>query len=156
MNGKKYVDKILPNQEFFRYLYHDSASFEGALHGLLSSYASDFDASKFDLITPTNVDFEEMSTPPGQLALLDTIIHLTGVKTVLEIGSFIGNSAMQFARMVGKDGQKVLRSSPRALLPQTYIGPGASQAILDYSFVITSFRLVPVLHNHGYGPGSRI
>jgi len=104
MNGKKYSDKILPNQEFFRYLYQDSAPFEVALHGLISSYAGKFDASRFDLVTPENVDFEEMSTPPGQLALMDTIIQLTGAKTVLEIGSFIGNSAMQFARMVGTSG----------------------------------------------------
>ena len=32
------------------------------------------------------------------------LIKLIGAKTVLEIGSFIGNSAMQFARMVGEDG----------------------------------------------------
>ena len=99
-----YSDKILPNQEFFRYLYHDSAPFELALHGLMSSYARRFDAAKFDLVTPKNIDFEEMSTPPGQLALLATLIRLIGAKTVLEIGSFIGNSAMQFARMVGEDG----------------------------------------------------
>jgi predicted O-methyltransferase YrrM len=104
MSGKKYGDKILPNQEFFRYLYHDSAPFEATLYGLMASYARDFDASRFDLVTPANVDFEEMSTPPGQLALLDMIVHLMGAKSVLEIGSFIGHSAMQFARMVGKDG----------------------------------------------------
>jgi O-methyltransferase len=105
MNGKKYSDKILPNQEFFRYLYHDSAPFEVTLHGLMSAYARDFDATRFDLVTPKNVDFEEMSTPPWQLVLIDTIIGLTGAKTVLEIGSFIGHSAMQFARMVGDKGQ---------------------------------------------------
>jgi len=104
MEGKKYSDKILPNQEFFRYLYHDGAPFEVALHGLMSAYAHDFDASQFDLVTPKNIGFEEMSTPPGQLALISTIIRLVGAKTVLEIGSFIGNSAMQFARMAGKDG----------------------------------------------------
>jgi predicted O-methyltransferase YrrM len=104
MQKPGYGDKILPNQDFFRYLYHDDAPFETALHSLISGYARKFDAARFDLITPKNVDFEEMSTPPGQLALMATIIHLIGAKTVLEIGSFIGNSAMQFARMVGKGG----------------------------------------------------
>ena len=33
--------------------------------------------------------------------------------------------------MVGPEGKKVLRSLPRARLPQTYIGAGVSQAILD-------------------------
>ncbi len=104
MQAKKYRDKLLPSQEFFRYLYRDQNSFERSLYELLASYASDFDASRLDLTTPKNVDFEEMSTPPWQLVLFDTLIKFVGAKTVLEIGSFIGNSAMQFARMVGKDG----------------------------------------------------
>lgn len=100
----KYSDKILPNQHFFQYLYHDSARFESSLYNLMSSYAHDFDASCFNLTTPKAIDFEEMSTPPWQLALFNALIRLTGAKTVLEIGTFIGNSAMQFARMVGEDG----------------------------------------------------
>jgi caffeoyl-CoA O-methyltransferase len=104
MQSKKYSDKLLPNQEFFRYLYRDQPPFEGALYELIASYAHDFDASHFELTTPKNVDFEQMSTPPWQLVLLNTMIKLIGAKTVLEIGSFIGNSAMQFARMLGDEG----------------------------------------------------
>ena len=100
----KYPEKVLPNQEFFKYLYQDGAPFETALYELLLSYTPTFDAKRFDLVTPEKIDFEEMSTPPWQLAILNAIIRLTRAKTVLEIGSFIGNSAMQFAKMVGEDG----------------------------------------------------
>ena len=104
MQGKKYSDKLLPNQEFFRYLYRDSAPFEAALYAFVEAYGRDYESSHFKLTTPKTIDFEEMSTPPWQLALFNSIIKLTGVKTVLEIGSFIGHSAMQFARMVGENG----------------------------------------------------
>lgn len=100
----KYPEKVLPNQEFFKYLYKDSAPFETALYNLLLAYVPSFDTKRFDLITPEKIDFEEMSTPPWQLAILSAIIRLTRAKTVLEIGTFIGNSAMQFANMVGEDG----------------------------------------------------
>jgi predicted O-methyltransferase YrrM len=104
MKKTKYSDKILPNQEFFRHLYHDGASFEDALHALMSSYSTNFAASRFDLVQSDHVDFEEMSTPPWQLALFNAMIKLRGARTVLEIGSFVGHSAMQFAHMVGEKG----------------------------------------------------
>lgn len=100
----RYSDKLLPNQEFFRYLYKDAPPLEISLHNLLASYSGSADASQLKLTTPKNIDFEEMSTPPWQLVLIGAFIGLTGAKTVLEIGTFVGHSAMQFARMVGGDG----------------------------------------------------
>jgi predicted O-methyltransferase YrrM len=104
MLPKKYSDKLLPNQKFFSNLYRDSAPFESALYALMSSYTREFDSSRFDLATPKAIDFEEMSTPPWQLVFFETVIGLTGAKTVLEIGTFIGHSTMQFALMVGEKG----------------------------------------------------
>jgi predicted O-methyltransferase YrrM len=104
MQPKKYGDKLLPSQEFFRYLYREDRTFEASLYELMASYAADFDTSRFELTTPTKIDFEEMSTPPWQLVVFDTLIKLIAARTVLEIGSFIGNSAMQFARMLGDGG----------------------------------------------------
>lgn len=104
MPAGNYINKLLPNQEFFRHLYRDRAPYEAALYGLMAAYARGFESSQFDLTTPAAVDFEEMSTPPWQLALFETLIALTGAKQVLEIGTFIGHSAMQLARMVGKLG----------------------------------------------------
>ena len=101
---KKYSDKVLPNQEFFRHLYRDTAPFESALYDLMASYATGINTSKLKLKTPKTIDFEQMSTPPWQLVLIGAFLGLTGGKTVLEIGTFIGHSAMQFARMVGESG----------------------------------------------------
>lgn len=104
MNKKKYRDLFLPDQDFARYLYADSEPYEEALYQLVNSYASNFSESDFALTTSPKVEFEEMSSPPFLLAFLNTIIKLIGAKTVLEIGTFIGHSTLQFARMVGETG----------------------------------------------------
>jgi caffeoyl-CoA O-methyltransferase len=110
MNGEKVVqrirgsDKLLPSQEYFSSLYRGDLPYAEALYAVAAAYAADFTAGQFDLIKPQTVAFEEMSTPPTQLALFNAIIKLIGAKTVLEIGSFVGHSAMQLARMVGEDG----------------------------------------------------
>jgi predicted O-methyltransferase YrrM len=97
-----YGDKILPNQPYFRELYGDGASLESRLHGLLSSYAP---ANGHDLIVSDKVGFEETSSPPWLLAFFSMLIKIAGVETVLEIGSFVGHSAIELAKAVGPDGQ---------------------------------------------------
>jgi predicted O-methyltransferase YrrM len=104
MQDKSYSEKLLPNQEFFRYLYKGQLPFEIALYNLVASYATEFDASRFRLATPTSVGFEQMSTPPWELALLNAFIKFIEAKNVLEVGTFIGHSTMQIARMVGDGG----------------------------------------------------
>lgn len=104
MESKSYRDKLLPNQEFFRYLYKGARPFETALYDLVDSFAQEFSASQFELVTPKTIGFEQMSTPPWELAMLNTFIQLIGARTALEIGTFIGHSTMQIARMVGEQG----------------------------------------------------
>lgn len=104
MQNKKYRDKLLPNQEFFRHLYSGSAPLESTLYDLMADYSRDFNSSQLQLTTPKTMDFEQMSTPPWQLSLIDSIIRFIRAKTILEIGTFIGHSSMQFARMVGEHG----------------------------------------------------
>lgn len=100
----RYSDKLLPSQEYFRNLYRDSMPYDEALFALVSSFAKEFTAADFQLETSSKVAFEEMTTPPAQLALFAAIIQFLGVKTVLEIGTFIGHTTMQLARMVGPEG----------------------------------------------------
>ncbi len=104
MQRTRYADKLLPNQEYFKSLYRGTASFESAVYDIVASYAADFEAKGFELDLPTDVDFEEMSTPPGQLALFNALVHLIGAETILEIGTFVGHSTMQFAGMLGNSG----------------------------------------------------
>jgi predicted O-methyltransferase YrrM len=104
MESKKHSDLFLPNQEFARYLYHDPAPYQDALYAVVAGYADQFGLEGHRLSAPAKITPEEMSSPAFLLAFFNTIIKLTGAKTVLEIGTFIGHSTMHFARMVGKDG----------------------------------------------------
>jgi caffeoyl-CoA O-methyltransferase len=105
MSKIRHGDKLLPNQAYFRNLYTGGAPYEEALSSLAASFADEFSPVRFQMRLPTNVAFEEMSTPPTQLALLNFLIRLTGAKSALEIGTFIGHSAMQIARMLGPGGR---------------------------------------------------
>lgn len=104
MEGKKHSDLFLPSQEFARYLYHDAPRYDQALYALVSDHASQFGANGFKLATSQKVGFEEMSSPAFLLAFVNAIAKMIGARTVLEIGTFIGHSAMHFARMVGEGG----------------------------------------------------
>jgi predicted O-methyltransferase YrrM len=98
-----YADKLLPNQEYFSNLYRGHEPYVQALFHMTSAFARDFRAEQFQLTTPKAIAFEEMSTPPSQLAMFNAIIKLTGAKSILEIGTFIGHTAMQFSKMAGKN-----------------------------------------------------
>lgn len=104
METKKHRDLFLVNQEFARYLYHEAAPYEDALYALVSTHAARFHPNGLRIETSRNMELEEMSSPPFLLAFVNAIVQMTGAKTVLEIGTFIGSSTMQFAKMVGPAG----------------------------------------------------
>ena len=104
MGSRRYSDLLLPNQEFGRYLYHDVQSFEEALYALVGGYAEQFGPGNLRIAASSKVGVEEMSSPPFLLSFLNTIVKLIKAKTILEIGTFIGFSTMQLARMVGEKG----------------------------------------------------
>ena len=78
-----------------------------SLYHLLNEFSSDIDYKKFKLNEHHRVSFEEMSTPPIQLALLQFLIGITNTKTFLEIGTFIGNTSMHAANFIGNDANVV-------------------------------------------------
>lgn len=104
METKKHRDLFLVNQEFARYLYHDNTPYEDALYALVSAHAARFQPNGLRIETSQNMELEEMSSPSFLLAFINAIVQMTGAKTVLEIGTFVGSSAMQFAKMVGPAG----------------------------------------------------
>jgi len=104
MTGRDYAGRLLSNQEFCTYLYHEAAPYEVALNDLISTFSTDFEPRGLEVAAPPEVDLEELSTPPYILAFFDLLIQLGGHRSVLEIGTFVGHSAMQFARMVGPTG----------------------------------------------------
>ena len=99
-----YQDKIVPVQEFFSYMYTKKGPFVLALHEMLTKYSSSFNPDQFTLEVSPNVGLEEMSSPPYFLSLINTLIALSGARNVLEIGTFVGHTTMQIAKMVPDDG----------------------------------------------------
>lgn len=105
--------KMLPNQEFMCGLWdgHKSISsnpadvfYEESLHRLLSGFSHDYSPDQFASHDYGDIPVEQMSTPATTLAIIGMLAHLIGARTALEIGTFIGNTTMHFARMVGEGG----------------------------------------------------
>lgn len=102
-----YEGKILPNQEFNNCLYSGKNDFMLSLFHLLREHSEHVNGHEFKLNRHPRVGFEEMSTPPMQLALIKFLIDITNAKKVLEIGTFIGNTAMHVAKFIGKGAEVV-------------------------------------------------
>lgn len=102
-----YAGRILPNQEFNNYLYQGKGDHMEALAALLHAQAGDIRPDTFKLKEHHRVAYTEMSTPPAQLSLLKFLLELKGAKTFLEIGTFIGNTAMQVSRFMGEGSHVV-------------------------------------------------
>jgi caffeoyl-CoA O-methyltransferase len=102
-----YYGKILPNQNFNNFLFQGDGDFMVKLFDLLTEHSLTITNDTFKLKGHPNVDFEAMSTPPTQLALLKFLIDMSGTKTFLEIGTFIGNTSMHIANFIGPSAEVV-------------------------------------------------
>lgn len=102
-----YEGKILPNQPFNNYLYEGKEDYMLTLFGMLSAHATHIRRDSFKLSEHGRVGFEEMSTPPTQLSFIKFLIDVTNTKKFLEIGTFIGNTAMHIAQFIGPDAEVV-------------------------------------------------
>lgn len=100
-----YYDRILPNQGFNCNLYAGKNDYMEMMFHLLQDHSCI--QNNFKLNKHGRVKFEEMSTPPVQLALLKFLISFTQTRTFLEIGTFIGNTSMHIANFIGPDAKVV-------------------------------------------------
>ena len=102
-------DKILSNQNF------NSDKFIGEPEDLNRSIYEtvmdvcnlEYPADEFSLEQTPKFTIEEMASSKLSLHALEFLIKLTGAKRVLEIGTFIGISAMTFAKALPADGRVV-------------------------------------------------
>jgi predicted O-methyltransferase YrrM len=104
---------MLPNQPFMSGLYHNSPATEAkkwdyseALFEIVQRYSRDHSPNQFVPHDYGNIPVEQMSTPATTLAIIGMIARLISAHTALEIGTFIGNTTMHLARMMG-NGSKV-------------------------------------------------
>lgn len=101
-------DKVLPNQPFNSNLFNGAVPFERAIYETILRASNikppqqEFSLERSELFT-----IEEMASSPITLQLLRWLIRIIGAKRVLEIGCFIGVSALYFAKGLPPDGKVV-------------------------------------------------
>jgi predicted O-methyltransferase YrrM len=100
-------ERNFPTQESLRYLYssRETVSYEVALAQFMGRIARlDDPRSLFDLEEPPDWTVEQMASSPLQTAFFGFIANCINARRVLEIGTFVGLGAMQFARSLSAAG----------------------------------------------------
>ena len=108
-NTLHYFEKILPTQRPLSDLYAGAQSTypEALFSSILGSCAIETTEQRFKLTLTDKFSIAEMGSSPLQLRILEFLTALSGAKVVLEIGSFIGVSAMAIASALPADGHIV-------------------------------------------------
>jgi predicted O-methyltransferase YrrM len=109
MSEKKvgFADKLLPDQQEHTY-YYTGSDFERSLYETICrSSGIQSPHQEFALDYTDKFTVEEMASNPVSLRFLQFVVKLSGAKRVLEIGAFIGVSAMYFAKALPEDGDVV-------------------------------------------------
>ena len=98
-NFFSYENQIFPTQPFLIKFYKGSkADYNKKLYNILKKTQGLINSrSKFNLLSSNVVSIEEMSSPPQCLNLLHLFVDLSKSKNILELGTFLGISAMSFA-----------------------------------------------------------
>jgi caffeoyl-CoA O-methyltransferase len=111
-NGKKplaFWDKLLSDQPPHTELFHGpEARFFPALYDTIvkaSGITTPYE--ELDLALTQKFTVEEMGSNPLALRFLQMLVRMSGAKRVLEIGAFIGVSAMYLAKALSDDGEVV-------------------------------------------------
>ena len=103
----RFADKLLPDQPEHSYHYGDGdfmqALYDTICHasGIVSPH------EEFALEDSDQFTVEEMASNPVSLRFFQFLVRVGGARRVLEIGAFIGVSAMTFARALPDGGEVV-------------------------------------------------
>jgi predicted O-methyltransferase YrrM len=95
MKTKHFYNRFLPNQKFYSCLYKDqkTISYNRSLYNFLTSKNNNnFDKIKFDDDDKNN--YISMASSPLFINFLIFIIKLFNIRSVLEVGTYIGLSSM--------------------------------------------------------------
>jgi caffeoyl-CoA O-methyltransferase/O-methyltransferase len=104
-----FKDKMLPIQPVFREFFEgDEQSLFAALYGAITRFGGlKLPDEELELQLSEKISIEEMASSPMLLRFLQMLILIKQPKRILEIGTFIGLSAMYMARVLPQDGQVV-------------------------------------------------
>jgi caffeoyl-CoA O-methyltransferase len=98
-------DKLLPDQPLNNE-YYGGSDYHRELYDLIATSSGLTTAPEaFTLALSDKFTIEEMASNPVQLRLLELFVRLIGATRVLEIGAFIGLSAMTMARAMPAGGK---------------------------------------------------
>ena len=102
-------DKMLPIQPVFReYFDGDEQSLFAALYDAIVRFGGlKLPAEEFEIQKSDKVTIEEMASSPMLLRFLQILILIKQPSRILEIGTFIGISAMYMASVLPEGGQVV-------------------------------------------------
>lgn len=101
------TDKLLPDQPLNN-AYYGGADYHRDLYDLIAGCCGLVPpAEAFTLTLSDQVTIEEMASNPIQLRLLELFVRLIGATRVIEIGAFIGLSAMTMARAMPPGGKLI-------------------------------------------------
>ena len=106
----KHSERFLPNQACLSALYQgDPQLYDAKMYQVIDE-KSDLQHCYRDLDIEVSEDLDpvEYGTSPVCMRLFEMMFRMANVKSVLEIGAFIGVSSMCFANMVGPDGKVVV------------------------------------------------
>jgi caffeoyl-CoA O-methyltransferase len=99
------TDKLLPDQPLNNE-YYGGSDYHRDLYELIAASSGLTPAPEaFTLALSDKFTIEEMASNPVQLRMLELFVRLIGATRVLEIGAFIGLSAMTMARAMPAGGK---------------------------------------------------
>lgn len=94
-------DRILPSQPFFLKMYNGSNFHEDLQKILFSVHGGE---EKFDIRLKSGMTYAALGSEINTLRFYQFLIRQGGYKNVLELGTYIGVSAMYLADAVGRNG----------------------------------------------------
>jgi caffeoyl-CoA O-methyltransferase len=99
------LDKLLPDQRLNN-IHFGGGDYHHTLYNLIV-HTSGLQAPQetFKLVLSDKVTVEEMASNPVQLRFLDLVVRLLQPRRIIEIGAFIGLSAMTMARAMPAGGK---------------------------------------------------
>ena len=103
----RFWDKMLPDQHEHAHLYKGDDFMRDLFQTICRSSGIPDPRDEFTLQQSDLFTVEEMASNPVAMQFLRFLIRVAGVKRILEIGAFIGFSAMSFAKALPDDGEVV-------------------------------------------------
>ncbi len=100
-------DKLLPDQPLNNQYYGGKDYYQALYNLIVQTSGLQPPTETFKLTLSNKVTIEEMASNPVQLRFLEFIVRLMGARRIIEIGAFIGLSAMTMARAMPAGGKLV-------------------------------------------------